>query len=104
VIGKVLEDLSSKYASLGSPAAWLIRIGQVAVSIVNMSMPGSFLQILAQHWFKLLYVAEALLIVVGILLAQKEVSNAGWISLGVTLGLHLLILALSGFLSGDQKK
>src|SRR6266508_285667 len=90
VAGKVLEDLSTKYSALNKPSVWIIRAGLVLLSLVNLAIPGNFLNILAQHWFKLLYVAEAILIIGGILFAQKEVAKAGWISLAITFVLHMI--------------
>lgn len=98
VTGQVLDDLSTKYRILKKPAFWLARVGRFAWGFVEIVTPGNFMNILARHWFKLLYVAEAILILAGIIFSKGEVTTIGLWSLGATALIHLIVALAAEFL------
>lgn len=95
VIGKVFEDLSDKYTMLKNPAVWFTRLGMMTSGLVELTLPNSILNILARHWFKLLYIAEALLLGVSYLFGWTEIRNPIWAAILVTAAVHLATVTLN---------
>lgn len=100
VIGQMLEALADKYQMGGRRVGWIARLGQLFWSVVQVAVPGSFANLLANHWLKVLYVFEAFAIVGGVLLGRAEITKFGWAALGYTLAFHLLMLWVGRFIRG----
>jgi patatin-related protein len=95
VIGKMLEGLSDKYDRGGKIAPWITRIGRILWGLVEVAVPRSIPKIVVQHWLKLLFLFEGLLIVGGILFVSPTVRDLGWKALGATLAVQVAILLLT---------
>ena len=98
VTGRLMQGLSGSYQSLGSPGALVARLGQWALGVVEVALPGSLPNLLFRHGLSVLYAFEAFLIVVGALLGfNNTVMKFGIGALLVTLAANLGIL-LTGYL------
>lgn len=85
IIGRVLDDMSTKYAVLGKPAYWLIRLGLFVWGLVELALPDTLLGVLMRNWFGLVYLAEALVLALGYALARTELISIGWVTVLATL-------------------
>lgn len=98
VTGKLMQGLSGSYQALGNPGALVARLGQWAMGVVEVALPGSLPNLLLRHGLGVLYAFEVFLIVVGALLGfNNTVTKFGIGSLLVTLAANLGIF-LVGYL------
>ncbi|HKY45223.1 MAG TPA: patatin-like protein [Pyrinomonadaceae bacterium] len=104
VIGKMFEDMANQHQFEGKRLAWIARMGQFFWGLVEVAVPGSLLNLLFFHWLKILYAFEIFLIVGSILLnASKEITNFGWLALGLTAALNVIVLLLGDYIRGKGK-
>lgn len=102
VFGKMLEDYSETQRRLPNKGLiWVTRITQLFWSLVEVAVPGSVWNLVFNHWIKLLYSFEALLIVLGTLLFPST-QQLGLIAFAITVTLHAAILFLGDFMGGGK--
>jgi hypothetical protein len=94
VTGRLLEGMSDQYAVTAKPAAWITRVGSVFWGLVEASLPGAAGELLFRRWVHLLYLFAALMVVGGWLTGTPGVQRFGLLVFGVTLVVHLAILAV----------
>jgi patatin-related protein len=102
VIGKMLTDISEQYRIDKKPAVWLARIGGVLWGVAEVSVPGNFWNLISQHWIKLLYLFEFVMMALGFF--DKNLFRTGCIALVATFATHLLILLLGDIFRGRYER
>ena len=73
VVGRVMEQIANEYRVSGRPAAWVARLGRAFWGLVEVAVPRSMPSLLFNHWLRLLYLFELLLVVGGILFGEEGV-------------------------------
>ncbi len=91
VIGALLSDLADRRGRDGQRFAWIARLGRVFWRLVEVAVPRSLPALVFAYWLELLYVAEAIVIVVGTL-ASEPAQRAGIIALAATAAVHLSVV------------
>lgn len=104
VIGKMFGGLADKYERGAKAAAWVARLGTIFWGLVEVAVPRSLPNLLFHYWVKLLYLFDALLIIVGPFLGGKEVQTFGWKALGITLIIHAVVLMMTDLMRGKIKR
>lgn len=94
VVGKILGSLSKSRGVNQKYSVWIIRLGQVFWSLVEVAVPRSFPELLFRHWLKLVYFLEALLIAGSTILLAKEVQQFALTAFGITAAVHMAVLLL----------
>lgn len=87
--GRLLRTLSDHYPLLAGPAGWILRLSRILVVGIRLSLPGSVAQALTLRVLVLVYLAEALVLVGGLIFVDDAI---------VFLGLRLLVLTLAAHL------
>jgi len=104
LIGGILEDLGNRYQQDRRPGAWIARLGGWFWGFVEVAVPRSVPNLIFRHWLRLLYLFEALLIVGGtIFRSDSVVQQLGWMTLGFTLLLNLLLFVLTDLIKGRRR-
>ena len=82
---------------------WIGRVGSVTTRFIEFALPDTLFHKLCWHWLGLLYVAEALLILVGTFIYKySAVETAGWLALFFTGTIHLTAWSLGRWLSSRK--
>ncbi|MCK4762452.1 MAG: patatin-like protein [Candidatus Aminicenantes bacterium] len=112
VVGKMFKGLSLNDSGTGGEqtfskisskiSSWLIKFGRLFAFIVEFAIPGSVKQLLFRHWVKLLYPLTLFAISLGIVMGWTTVRNAGWIGLGVTPVVQIIVSLLKNFMQGKK--
>src|SRR5262245_35689686 len=90
----MLEMLSAERNVNRKYVAWVARFGRIFWNLVEVAVPRSIPSLVFQHWLKLLYFFEMLMITGGVLLVNQTVQQFGLIAFGVTAGLHVVVPVL----------
>jgi hypothetical protein len=103
VTGRMLEALASSYESDTGKraAAWIARFGSIFWKMVAVAVPGSLGNLFARHWLGLLYLLSLITIVLGIFMPDP-MQSVGWMALGTTVGLNLVLFLLGNYISGRR--
>lgn len=100
IIGKIVENISDKNGIENRQLQWIARLGSIFWGFVEVAAPNSLLNLLFQHWLKLLYFFEAILILGGTLLVKNQVQQTGILALVITLMIHVAVLFLEDTMRG----
>jgi patatin-related protein len=103
VIGKILGSLSQSRGVDKKYSVWIIRLGQIFWSLVEVAVPRSFPDLLFRHWLKLVYFLEALLIAGSTLLLAKEVQQFALTAFGITAAVHMAVLVLRDLIQSRNR-
>ncbi|HEX6044732.1 MAG TPA: DUF3376 domain-containing protein, partial [Pyrinomonadaceae bacterium] len=103
VVGKILGAMSKSRGINSKYSVWIIRLGQVFWSLVEVAVPRSFPDLLFRHWLKLVYFLEALLIAGSTLLLAKEVQQFAITAFGITAAVHLAVLVLRDLIDSRNR-
>ncbi|HSD46960.1 MAG TPA: hypothetical protein VLB87_10055, partial [Pyrinomonadaceae bacterium] len=103
VIGKILESMSKKRGVNSKYSVWIIRLGQIFWSLVEVAVPRSFPDLIFRHWLKLVYFLEVLLIVGSTLLLAKEVQQFALTAFGITAAVHLAVVLLRDLIQSQNR-
>lgn len=103
VIGKILESMSKKRGINGKYSVWVIRLGQIFWSLVEVAVPRSFPDLMFRHWLKLVYFLELLLVAGSTLLLAKEVQQFALTAFGITAGVHLAVVLLRDLIQSQNR-
>ena len=103
VVGKILDSLGKKKGVNSRYSLWIIRLGQIFWSLVEVAVPRSFPDLLFRHWLKLVYFLEALLIAGSTLLLAKEVQQFALTAFGITAAVHLAVLILRDLIQSKNR-
>lgn len=103
VIGKILGSLSQSRGVDSKYSVWIIRLGQIFWSLVEVAVPRSFPDLLFRHWLKLVYFLEALLIAGSTLLLAKEVQQFALTAFGITAAVHMAVLVLRDLIQSRNR-
>ena len=103
VIGKILGSLSQSRGVDRKYSLWIIRLGQIFWSLVEVAVPRSFPDLLFRHWLKLVYFLEVLLIAGSTLLLAKEVQQFALTAFGITAAVHMAVLVLRDLIQSRNR-
>ncbi len=98
IIGSMFEQMANESGLEGKRLAWIARSGKLFWGLVEVAAPNSILNLLFNHWLKILYFFEALLVVGSILLGSKEVQTFGLKLLGLTLAVNVAVVLLRDYM------
>ncbi|HEX7089169.1 MAG TPA: patatin-like protein [Longimicrobiales bacterium] len=101
VIGKMLSDLADRRGRDGRRFAWIARLGSALWRLVEVAVPRSLPALVFAYWLQLLYVAEAIVIVVGTVVSEPA-QRAGLVALAATGGAHLAVTIVRGLMRGRR--
>jgi Protein of unknown function (DUF3376) len=103
VVGEMLESLAEGYRGVGRrPAAWLARFGRLFWGFVEVAVPRSLAGEILRYWLILLYFFEAFLVAAGTVFVKPHIQLLGFITLGVTAAIHVIILLLRDYMLGRR--
>lgn len=94
VVGKILDSLSKGRGVSSKGTLWIVRLGQVFWSLVEVAVPRSFPDLLFRHWLKLVYFLELLLFAGSTVLIAAEVQRFALVAFAITVSVHLAVLLL----------
>ena len=95
VFGDMLEGYSETQRRLPKGGVvWVTRIAQLFWLMVEVAVPDSLGALLFRHWLKLLYVFEALAVLLGTLLLYPTVQQFGFVAFVATAIVHATVLLL----------
>lgn len=103
VVGKILESMSRKRGVNSKYSLWIIRLGQIFWSLVEVAVPQSFPDLIFRHWLKLVYFLELLLVAGSTLLLAKEVQQFALTAFGITAGVHLAVVLLRDLIESRNR-
>ncbi|MCF8216381.1 MAG: patatin-like protein [Chlorobium sp.] len=99
VTGKILSGIADQYGVAGKRyLAFLTRIATFFWWLVEAAVPRTLASLLLEHWIKLLYLFEVLLLVVGYLFLNEAVQRLALLIAAITGALHLTLLWLRDLL------
>ena len=101
VIGKMLSHIADRRGVDGRRLAWIARASSVLWRLVEVAVPRSLSALLFTYWLQVLYIAEAIVIVVGSVLSEPAM-RAGLVALAATLGLHLAVVVVRRLMGGRR--
>jgi patatin-related protein len=103
IIGRMLKGLSNRYAFASKPAAWLVGAGRVLWLLVEVAVPQRLPHLLFRYWLRLFYLLEVLLIAGSYFVVRSvAMRKLGAILLAITCGVHLVVTALSLWMSSRR--
>jgi patatin-related protein len=101
VVGQMMNDIGERRGGLlRSPLAWIARVGALASGLIEVALPSGWGHLLRRHLLTLLYVFEGLLIAGGLVFGAPAVQRFGWVTLGITVAVDLLIRIASDVIRG----
>ncbi|HEY0729059.1 MAG TPA: DUF3376 domain-containing protein, partial [Pyrinomonadaceae bacterium] len=103
VVGKILDSMSKKRGVNSKYSMWIIRLGQIFWSLVEVAVPQSFPDLIFRHWLKLVYFLELLLVVGSTVLLAKEVQQFALLAFGLTAGVHLAVVLLRDLIESRNR-
>ena len=103
VVGKILESMSKKRGVNSKYSLWIIRLGQIFWSLIEVAVPHSFPDLIFRHWLKLVYFLELLLVAGSTLLLAKEVQQFALTAFGITAGVHLAVVLLRDLIQSKNR-
>lgn len=102
IIGKIMQDITEEQVQMGDRLSWIAKLGQIFWGVVTVAAPNSIWNSLFNYWVQLLYLFEAVMIVGATIFAKPDVQQFGIVSLIITLGIHLTVIALQEVMLGDN--
>lgn len=103
VVGKILDSLSRKRGVNNKSSVWIVRLGQIFWSLVEVAVPRSFPDLIFRHWLKLVYFLELLLVAGSTVLLAKEVQQFALMAFGITAGVHLAVVLLRDLIESKNR-
>ena len=103
VIGKMLSGISAEYNVNDRYVAWVARLGQISLALVEVAVPSSLPNLIFHHWLKLLYFFEVVLIIGSTLLVAQPVQQFAFTAFALTLGIHLAVLILGDLMRSKKR-
>lgn len=100
VTAQMLDSVAASYRIKKSPFAWLAMFASMFWGLVEIAVPQTLLNLLARHWFTLLYLVALGMIAGGMLVAQPAISKFGWMALAGTAGIHALAIITGFYITG----
>ena len=96
VIGKILDSMSRKRGINNKYSVWIVRLGKIFWSLVEVAVPRSFPDLVFRHLLKLIYFLEVLLIAASLVLLGKssEVRSFALTAFAITVAVHLTVVVL----------
>jgi len=103
VVGEMLKSIADGYGGVGRrPAAWLARFGRLFWGFVEFAVPRSLAAEIVRYWLFLLYFFEVFLVAAGTVFVKPQVQLLGFVTLGVTAAIHIIILLLRDYMLGRR--
>lgn len=102
VFGRMLEGYADDHKINNKRVTWVTRAAQLFWGLVEVAIPGSIGNLIFQHWLKLIYLFEFLLILLGTLLTSPAAQQFGWLTFGITVTVHTAQLILGDALTGKH--
>jgi patatin-related protein len=102
IIGKVFESIADGNQLDGSSLKWIARLGQLFWGFVEVAVPNSIRNLLWNRWLAVVYTFEVFTIFGGILLTSQGAEQFGWIALGITVVLNVIVLILKDVMRGRR--
>lgn len=99
VAGRMCRRLGQRYPLLRGPAGWLLRLGRLLSTAVELAMPGGFGAVAMRHWLVLLYFLELMLLLGGIVTATAAAVDVGSRLLILTGAVHLGLAVLGQYIA-----
>ena len=103
VVGKILDSLSKQRGVNSKGTMWVVRLGQVFWSLVEVAVPRSFPDLLFRHWLKLVYFLELLLFAGSTILIATEVQRFALVAFAITVSVHLAVLLLRDLIQSRNR-
>jgi patatin-related protein len=103
VVGKILDSLSKGRGVNSKGTLWIVRLGQIFWSLVEVAVPRSFPDLLFRHWLKLVYFLELLLFAGSTVLIATEVQRFALVAFAITVSVHLAVLLLRDLIQSRNK-
>jgi drug/metabolite transporter superfamily protein YnfA len=91
IVGRILDGIAHDHAAARRPSRFLVGIGRLLWSIVELASRNSLAGLAARYWLSLLLVAEALLVIGSYILGRVDVRSVAWELLAITLLFGALI-------------
>lgn len=98
VVGNMLSDIAAQRNLKTKYIGWIAKLGEVFWGLVEVAVPRSMANLIFHYWLKLLYLFEAVVLVGGVLLANKEVQQFALTAFAITLSTHLAVRVLQDYL------
>jgi hypothetical protein len=91
ILGLMFREIAVKRGTKRGAAffALVARLGQLFTGMVEAAVPGSFVHLIVDHWFVLLYVFEILAIVGGSLFGSHAIAQFGIVALLASVAVNL---------------
>ena len=102
VVGRILDSMSRKRGVNSKYSLWIVRLGQIFWSLVEVAVPRSFPDLVFRHWLKLIYFLELLLVAGSTLLLAKDVQQFALTAFGITAGVHLAVVLLRDLIQSQN--
>lgn len=102
VFGDLLDGYSEDRRLPKRGVVWIARSARLFWLLVEVAVPGSLRSLMFRHGLKLLYVFEALMIVLGTLLLNPTVQQFGFVAFIVTAAVHATVLLLQDAMSKKE--
>ena len=100
VVGKILEDVADQNSIEPSRLAWVARFGGIFWGLVEVAIPGSFLNLATMNIIKVLYAFELMLLILSYVLGFDEVWNFAIKLFAGTVAVNIGILLLRDKMRG----
>ena len=102
VFGDLLDGYSEDRRLPKRGVVWIARSARLFWLLVEVAVPGSLRNLMFRHGLKLLYVFEALMILLGTLLLNPTVQQFGFVAFVVTAAVHAAVLFLQDAMSKNE--
>jgi hypothetical protein len=105
VIGKILDSMSRKRGINNKYSLWIVRLGKIFWSLVEVAVPRSFPDLVFRHLLKLIYFLEVLLIAASLVLLGKssEVRSFALTAFAITVAVHLTVVVLRDLIQSRNR-
>ena len=105
VIGKILDAMSRKRGINNRYSVWIVRLGKIFWSLVEVAVPRSFPDLVFRHLLKLIYFLEVLLIAASLVLLGKasEVRSFALTAFAITVAVHLTVVVLRDLIQSRSR-
>jgi patatin-related protein len=103
VFGDMLEGYAETQRRLPKGGVvWVTRLAQIFWLLVEVAVPDSLASLMFRHGLKLLYVFEALMILLGTLLLYPTIQQFGFVAFVATATVHAGVLLLQDAMRREQ--
>jgi patatin-related protein len=100
ILGEMFRGLDQSEGINTKVGQWIGRAGTFGANLVHFALPDTLLHKMTWHWLGMIYLAEAILIVVGgFVYKGSGLETAGWIALLLTLAAHFVASWIGRWLS-----